>query len=486
MQYTTPCQVILDMPLHCITLSKRWLARFGFSLLLVASVSASIPASPASAVTGGTYQVATHGCAMAHCDPRMSNIARMMPPSSIAPASVWHDTSRPGSTGGLGCSSNGSMVVCTFTTNAAQPTPTLTAYDAEGNQLWSSSLLDANAYASAPLITSNGDVIAADDHTLVRFDSAGNVLWQTTTPGGIPISPTITDSGIIILATALGPISAYNSTTGALVSTLNLSATLPIGGRNVDGYFDTVNTPTLIGNRVYISMQFRDSANDDVLSVGRLYAIDVVTDNTGQATLVPAWYYEFGGPSKASPLLYEDSGKTDIYFDGSALQPGDSFAPHLFAIQDRGTAPQLLWTRPTPNDVPISPAQDPRGGLWVFAHGSPNLVRLAYNSGVVLQKISLSTLVGNGGAACPASVMTITGTASQPVMIVSAMSPASGASYVVAIDLADSSLLWTYEVDQGLGRSAVPNGQFPIVQTAGGTPEVVFSTYGNGVWGIGG
>ena len=107
-----------------------------------------------------------------------------------------------------------------------------------------------------------GGVIAADNTKLLRFSPTGQVLWQTTTPGGTPISPTITDNGAIILATSGGPVSAYDPATGALLDKLTFSGTVTSsGGTATSGYYDTINTPAVNGNRVYISTQFHSTSH---------------------------------------------------------------------------------------------------------------------------------------------------------------------------------------------------------------------------------
>jgi hypothetical protein len=40
-------------------------------------------------------------------------------------------------------------------------------------------------------------------------------------------------------------------------------------------------------------------------------------------------------------------------------------------------------------------------------------------------------------------------------------------------------------VDQSLGTAGVSFGQFPVLERPDGRPVVVFTTYGNGTWGLG-
>lgn len=427
--------------------------------------------------------LALRGCAMAHCDRQMSGNARLLPPLAPSTSALWHDTSRLGSDKGLGCASNGSVAACSFATNSVDQLPTLTVYDATGQQRWSSSLLNGFAFASAPIVDAAGGVIAADTQRVVRYDPQGNVLWNTATPGGIPISPTFTDNGAIMLATMAGPVSAYDVQTGALIGQLALTETLLIGGQPRPGIFDTANTPAVYGNRIYISTVFRAFGTAGVQPYGRLYALDVNRPDGRQAEISIAWYFEFRGPSGASPLLLRSGGQSVIYFDGSGVIPGGPTDPQFFAVKDLGAAPQLLWQYSMPTMPVAAAAADPRGGLWVYAPLYPQLLRLS-PAGQLIQVIDLDTLVGEAGVHVPYSALTIAGLAPWPVMILSARAVDYSSVFVTAIDLANHSLLWKYRIDESLGRKGSPLGQFPILKTATGAPVVILSTAGNGVWGL--
>lgn len=452
-------------------------------LLLTMLMAFVVPVSARSTFTV-TDVLAPQGCAMAHCDRAMSDIANLVPPMAGSTSALWHDTSRLGSDIGLGCSANGSVAACTFTAPPSGQIPTLTVYDASGTQRWSSSLLNGSAWTSVPIIDPAGGVIAADSERVVRYDPAGNVIWNTTTAGGAPISPTFTDNGAIVLATHKGPISAYDVQSGALIGQRTLAETLVINGQSRSGTFDTVNTPAVYGNRIYISTQFRPSDTGIVLPYGRLYALDI--DRTGDGTAADisvAWRHEFRAPSGASPLLSHDGTYPIIYFDGSGGVPGGSVDPHFFAVQDRGTLPQLLWQYRMKRTPIASAASDPRGGLWVYAPFHSRLLRLS-PSGQLVRSIDLDALVGEPGVHVPASAMTIAGTATRPIMLVSASATDYSSSYVVAIDLRRQSLLWKYRITEVKGREGFAFGQFPIVKTVDGDPVIVISTAENGVWGL--
>lgn len=438
----------------------------GVLAITAITLTAGVPMASAA----DTANLAAAGCAMAHCDQAITGNAQQAAP---APAAVvWHDTTAPGSHSGLGCVSNTHQAVCSFANRLFNWT-SLRAYSPGGQTLWSSILLDHNAYASAPMIAPDSSVIAADDRRIVRFSPNGAVLWQTQTPGGIPISPNITDEGIVVLATSGGPVSTYDAVSGQLLATLKLTSG--------SSYYDTVNTPAVDGNRVYVVTALHDRP-----SYGRLYALDVGT----HGELKVAWSWDFEGPSGGSPTVLTTNGMPVVYLDGSGATAGSTTtSPFLFAVQDVGTEPALLWRYPLGVDAQAAATPDPRGGVWTNSTFSPTLVRLDQVTGALLQTINTANLVSSACGGCagihaPSSAMTITGSASDPVMLVSATPILMQSSYVLAIDLQSGTLLWSYRVDQGKGLAGVPFGQDAVVMRADGRPEIVFSTYCNGVWAL--
>ena len=425
--------------------------------------------------------VAAQGCAMAHCDQGETDTTQLSTALSGGVVDFWHDTEVNGSLVGLGCVSNSVTAVCAFRNSSSRPID-IRAYANDGTPLWSSTALSQNAFLSAPMIGPDGEVIAADENVIIRFDSSGGTVWSKPTAGGLSFSPNVTDSGEIVVATRSGPVSAYDFDTGSLIAELRLDATIRISGVLRSGYFDTVNTPAIRGNRIYISTQF--SVDSDY---GRLYALDLVEDS-GNYSFVVAWYFEFRGPSGTSPTLdRDDVDRTIIYFDGDGLDPTSASNPQALAVTDMGDHGELLWGFPLSTEPQSSPALDPRGGIWYFAFNSSILRRIDWN-GNEIQTINVNSIVDDNSVTFkPFSVMTISVDADSghPVMIVAATNPWSFTrTYVIAIDLVTESLLWQYRTDQGTGFSGGTSGQYAMMIKESGDPVIVFSTRENGVWGL--
>ncbi len=435
----------------------------------------------AGAATVGDI-VAPQGCAMAHCDQGETDTTQLSPALSGGVVDFWHDTEVNGSFVGLGCVSNSETAVCAFRNSSSRPID-IRAYDNDGTPLWSSTALSRNAFLSAPTIGPDGGVIAADENVIIRFDSSGGTVWSNPTAGGYSFSPNVTDNGEIVVATRSGPVSAYDFDTGNLIAELRLNATILISGVMRSGYFDTVNTPAIRGNRIYISTQF--SVNSDY---GRLYALDLVEDS-GNYSFEVAWFFEFHGPSGTSPTLDRDNNdrtRTIIYFDGYGLDPTSGRDPQALAVTDMGDHGELLWGYLLSTEPQSSPALDPRGGIWYFAFNSSDLQRID-QSGAAIQTIDVNSIVDdNSGTFKPFSVMTISVDADSghPVMIVAATNSNYSRTYVIAIDLENESLLWQYRTDQGMGFWGGTSGQYAMLIKESGDPVIVFSTRQNGVWGL--
>jgi hypothetical protein len=348
-------------------------------------------------------------------------------------------------------------------------------------------MLNQTSVTSAPMVTPDNTVIASDDQKMVRFDSLGNVMW-TATPAGIPVSPNVADSGLVVIATEYGPVSAFEPKTGSQVAQLMLSGTVKFQGKTLTGIYDTINTAAIETNRVYVVTGFRVGKATSQLPFGRLYALDLVFPASGGASLQEAWHFDFRAPSGGSPTISQLNSNTYINFDGAGLAAGSGINYQAMAVQDNGTSATLLWSLPIPQPIRVSPAVDPRGGLWYFGFTSPIMYRLSQTDGSVLQTMDMGAVLGAGLWPCSAMSISNPGGGADPTMTVAATTNDKSQSYVVNIDLQTEIVNWKVEVDQGKGAIAVPYGQFPIIPAPSPSTSkaIVFTTNANGVWALSG
>lgn len=449
-------------------MSRTVVSRLVVGRIVCSIVLAALLAGFLTSAAADDFLVGTVGCPMAHCDNQMSDTLNLAAPRK--PVGVtWRREVNRGSKGGLGCSSNGTVVACTFVGDGDN----LVVYDADGEQLWTSDdLLFEGAVASAPIVAVDGSVIATDGRYLIRFDPQGGIVWMQETAGGLPFSPVLTDSGFIVLATLLGPVSTYDLETGLLIAERWL-------GRNARtpwSYFHTWNTPAVRGDRVYIVTE-RNFPNP--FNEGRLYAIDVSA--TG---LEEAWVVRFGSSSGGSPLVVDDS----VFFDVDRRWAGFNVPvrPKVIAVRDLGGSGTVRWSHKVPSGlrVALSFGRDPRGGVWYFGAGDTYMLRLDEATGQVIEKLDIDALVSEPLPHGPASTMTMAGTETDPVLITSA-SPIFGFFSILAIELKTHRVLWKVPICFSTFADRCGNvGQFSAVMR-GGTPAVVFSTNKIGVFSIG-
>ena len=459
-----------DRPAARVT--GRLLTRASWALLLLSGAGV-LMASPAVATEN--FEVASQGCPMAHCDPRMSDHVRLDPPATPV-AEIWSRneliSEQSGTRFGLGCSGNGTVAACSYFSD----TDALVVYDYDGNRLWTSgNLFNDTARNSVPMLSAVGEVIMADDQNVIRFGPTGGIVWQSMLPfGGRPVSPVMTQDGIIILATVAGPIYAFDSVDGTLLGTLFVRET-----PGDPGFFETINTPVVKENRIYVSMHHQVGGKPDSDFLAWLVAIDV--DRAGPEVLSVAWHFEFGGFSGASPTRV---GST-IYFDGDRPEPGTGpMDPHLFAVIDTGLGPVELWRKPTVSRVLASVNLDPRFlfGLWHFTQYSPLLVRRGLFTGRLKKILNVNTLLGEPGGFVVSSATSMAGFGANPVMLVTATELAGGPCYLMAVDLLTDSLRWKLKVTDFPEDFAA--SQFPILTGSEG-PRVILTTFSGGARAVG-
>ncbi|WP_428311207.1 hypothetical protein [Hydrocarboniphaga sp.] len=276
----------------------------------------------------------------------------------------------------------------------------------------SNNIFVPSAFGSAPIVLSDGGVIAADAKRVGYRPPGNNTTWITTrkkttdtTPvndDGTPVSPVLVGSKIVFIAEKC-PIGSSPTTapdcgistykvvqSGTTVTSLDLKAfkRLKVGSN----YYETLNTPTvdLVHNRVYIAASIICPAcglNQD--RDAKIFSADIDPASGGISNLTAI--YSFTGPGGASPVLVvgeQIGGVTGngIYFDGqthyvppatpdcsASVATASDYAGCFYKIFDTtaGTTPTVIasavWVHSYRGSTfQAGGALDPRGGLWVY------------------------------------------------------------------------------------------------------------------------
>lgn len=138
---------------------------------------------------------------------------------------------------------------------------------------------------------------------------------------------------------------------------------------------------------------------NDLANTGRLYAFDIDPTNVVSPISI-ASYYDFGGPSSASPLCTPNINgyPVVISFDGWHSAPGNSGGPTLYTVADNGTSGVLEWSLPVPNPIRANTAyeDDSVHGdcLWYFAAGYSWLRKVRLSDGVEVASINMAQMLG--------------------------------------------------------------------------------------------
>ncbi len=445
------------------------------------SATAAIFGNVAAAQPAPAFDLPTAGCPMAHCDARMSDLVATRGPARGRRVAV--DRRSAAARGGLGCVSNLRLAACTGAGDAPDQAR-LSVYDADGGLIWDDAgqLLGPTAWLSAPIISTTGEVVAADQERIVRVDPlSGSVRWNSPKPdSGSPISPVLlgAQKDMILLATkaslagGVPELSVWDLRTGALLDHR------PIVDPTTGAIYATANTPAVQDGRAYLLTSRVDDGED-----GRLVAVDVCESAAcgGRGVLRVAWFHAFDGPSNSSPVFIDGR----LFFDGLR---GIGFGV-MHAVDDLGTAAQPIWSREFEGRFGASAAHDPRGGLWVWPFGSGQMLRLDQADGAVLQEIDVSSVAGlqAGYAVVTATSVSSSRFGGVVLSFGAQHSSGTGPTYVIAIDASRSAqgkLAWRYKVAADPGTNAA-TGQFPVLINQAGARRVVFRGTRSGTFFVG-
>jgi hypothetical protein len=474
-----------------------------------------------------TFTLPSSTCPLAHCSIYAGNRTLQAPPTPMAgTVNRLLADSDVGETPGLGCSTNGTVIACTYQdgltndpnngnaaycpktvdgTTVDEPKDTLVIYNTSGTALYKSGcLLGPLVWTSAPLIDTNGDVIVMDDTILVSikytsgsYPSTGTAsictIYSWSQPyacgGTVPASSSAINNGSVFSPVLLanGTMIAFASAAPGYVFAFYADdltyVAVPLNYsdsacNSVNHTWETKNTVAAshtATNRFYVSMNaYRNfSGFPTIDGCGELIAFEA----NPAGTIDFKWGYPFNGPSGASPVVLPvaDGSNSDIFFDGF----GNSGDSRLIKITDTGTTYTFRWTSNMGDFAARIPASvtvdnlNTRNCVWAFALFSPNLNCVnTGNTYNIDNTINVGGTMGLVPGGLPASELTISYTSGGDAVLIMSLEIVGSGGHVTAVkvtgDVSTSNFTPTKYWDTAYPASPpleFSPTQFPIVTT---------------------
>jgi hypothetical protein len=427
--------------------------RIGAVLLLVLLATTALLPLPAR-----SESLAASGCPMFHCTVEATSVVA----AGVVPAIP--DSNNNAALGALlyqGCSGNGTVLTCLYSTDSASGTSagTLKVLNATTLQpIWGSAgtpgsynpSASAAADGQLPVNFADGTFSAGDNSYYVHYSAAGAVLGKAALTGaGSDFGMTPISSTYGVVSQTNGVLTLIDLATWTSVDSVRLSA--PHSNDPIKIVSPSSGAPGVVYVVGY------DATTGD----GYLYAIRV---KAGTTQLVATSVYPFLGSSGASPVvvLPSISGLANNLVLLAA--PGLNGAPlgqsYLAAVLDvtTSTGLALAWSIPVAAPLIVTPTLDPSSGsLFYTVPGSPDLYQASIQTGTPIAAFNLQTIGGfpkqfqlsghlNSNVAASATtillgaVVTPTGTAPSTL-------------YAIAFQPATGALLWPA---QALAKTNVP------------------------------
>jgi len=322
-----------------------------------------------------------------------------------------------------------------------------------------------------------------------HYDSDQHVVeWVASVPFGLmPLNTIFHEGNIAFFTSPDGNVSAVDTTTGQELASNAVTTPQLLQGPD---YYSTINSACVKGNRIFLACAKKG------VKIGQFFAVDFLrNDPNGPGVFQVAWNFSYFGTSQASPTLIGDT----IYFDGfnNSTVFGRNKDPHIYAVYTNGV---MKWKVKYANITLFSFSIDPRGGFWYedsnqlrswFSDdtGGNKLVHFREEDGSIIEVIDMKNLTRNithtDDPVLPCSCMTICGTETNPIMLISANHyPRVPGKWVLALNLTDhNSILWNVSVESPQNVNYA-GGQYTIL-LRDGVPRILFATWLGGVMAIG-
>jgi len=300
-------------------------------------------------------------------------------------------------------------------------------------------------YTSATVILAGGLCPGATATATISGGAVSNIV-ATSQGSSCIVAPDVvivgdgTGASATGILSAAAPVSVYSGLTGALVGSTYLYQTGDSGP-----YYQTANT-SCVNNGSYPNRVYLLAALSSDRTQAALLALDIDPTNLS-SPVSPAWNVVFHGPSGASPLCAGNQ----IYFDGAGIAPGGPTQTAVFGVQDNGSSGSFLFQvllPPSSKNITCNFALDPRpvGGFWHQVKDDPNIYHRAFNTGALIEKIDVgSLLIANGAPTATywqAGIFTTYGTPAKPYFMLPEATTTSSSGYFVMLDIAAQRIVW--------------------------------------------
>ena len=342
-------------------------------------------ATPAPAATiagvGRVVDLETdgHWCPMAHGN-RLDDSFQDIEPLRLATRvkKVVDDRLSPFAFVHLGAFTGERMAVCTYVSPSR---PAVVAFDLERDAVrWTSPMGDLRGLPrrrTAGILMAKMTlddesrmrcVFCANTAEFVAYSEDGDQLWKRRTneitPAaplgiGMPISVSFTDAHELVAATTEGWIVKLDPASGAPIDAYRMDAEVVVSGRRFRGRFVTFKSPVVIGNTIYLLVEFKaDRAHllprlfspVHLIRVrlrqpgkrGREHRIEPLERPTGRGLEAPDRIRLGLNRGRGSPPALIGRDGVLLFAHAQTLTRG-GYRPVLTAVEDRGGALTARW-----------------------------------------------------------------------------------------------------------------------------------------------
>jgi hypothetical protein len=405
--------------------------------------------------------LAPGGCPMFHCNPEATGVTYQ---PLITAVSTTISNSSLGILPKQGCSGNGTMLACLFSTdNATGITQgTLKLLVAKTLQpIWGSAgaahSYNLNAASSSdgqvPVYFSNGTIAAGDWQHLVLYGPNGGAIHGLTLQGNA------LNYGLTPISTTYGIVSQENG----VLTLVNLSSwtnagTLVLLDPVTNGSLQLISPSSGAPNVLYAVAENKATGNGYLFSV----TINPVTNE-----LEVSSYFPFIGQSGASPVVVTPSisgMSTNLILLHVPGLIGDAQPQNrLLGLSESAAGLTQTWEVPLSAPLVVSPTVD-QGSQTLFFHlnYSPVIYQYQLATGAKVRSYNLQTIAGLSGSFSLNAHLGATSYGSVFTLLAGgSYTPASGvgAEYVMAFQpiVSPNALMWSSQISMPASSLAAWN-----------------------------